>query len=156
MSAKTLEAQRRLPYAPEALCQMVGDVRAYPDFIPWIEDMKVTGETEQGGVREAIAHVRVGWKSLQERFSTKVRCAPASGEVDVSLVSGPFRTLHNKWRFASDGAGGSIVKFWIAYDFKNPILNAVVKANREKVVERIMAAFEAEAARRCGVAAAVS
>ncbi|MDZ4777491.1 MAG: type II toxin-antitoxin system RatA family toxin [Alphaproteobacteria bacterium] len=152
MTAKTLEAQRRLPYAPEALCRMVGDVRTYPDFIPWIEDLKVTCESEVGGVREAIAHVRVGWKSLQERFSTKVRCAPAEGEVDVSLVSGPFRTLRNEWRFKSDGAGGSLVKFWIAYDFKNPILNAIVKANREKVIERIMAAFEAEAARRCAAA----
>ena len=151
MTAKTLEAQRRLPYAPEALCRMVGDVRTYPEFIPWIEDLKVTGEHDEGGVREAIAHVRVGWKSLQERFSTKVRCAPAEGEVDVSLVSGPFRTLRNEWRFKPDGTGGSLVKFWIAYDFKNPILNAIVKANRDKVIERIMAAFEAEAARRCAV-----
>jgi len=151
MTAKTLEAHRRLPYAPEALCRMVGDVRTYPDFIPWIEDLKVTGERDEGGVREAVAHVRVGWKSLQERFSTKVRCAPANGEVDVSLVSGPFRTLRNEWRFKSDGAGGSLVKFWIAYDFKNPILNAIVRANRDKVIERIMAAFESEAARRCAV-----
>ncbi|MBL8560169.1 MAG: type II toxin-antitoxin system RatA family toxin [Hyphomonadaceae bacterium] len=154
MTAKTLEAQRRLPYAPDDLCRMVGDVRAYPDFIPWIEDLKVTGEQDIGGVREAIAHVRVGWKSLQERFSTKVRCAPADGEVDVSLVSGPFRTLRNEWRFKADGAGGSLVKFWIAYDFKNPLLNAIVKANRDRVVERIMAAFEAEAARRCAVTTA--
>ncbi len=128
---------------------MVGDVRAYPDFIPWIEDLKVTGEQQRDGEREAVAHVRVGWKHIQERFSTKVRCAPAAGEVDVSLVSGPFRTLRNEWRFSADGAGGSIVNFFIAYDFKNPILNALVKANRGKVVARIMAAFEAEAARRC-------
>ena len=151
MTAKTLEAHRRLPYAPEALCAMVGDVRTYPDFIPWIEDLKVTGEREHDGAREAVAHVRIGWKHIQERFSTKVRCAPAVGEVDVSLVSGPFRTLRNEWRFSPDGAGGSNVRFWIAYDFKNPILNALVKANREKVVARIMAAFEAEAVRRCSV-----
>jgi coenzyme Q-binding protein COQ10 len=155
MSAKTLEAQRHLPYPPEALCAMVGDVRAYPDFIPWIEDLKVTGETELSGVREAVAHVRIGWKHLKERFSTKVRCAPAAGEVDVSLVSGPFRTLRNEWRFASDGVGGSMVRFLIAYDFKNPILNALVVANREKVVARIMAAFEAEAARRCSSSSAI-
>jgi coenzyme Q-binding protein COQ10 len=154
MSAKTLEALRRLPYAPEALCAMVGDVRAYPDFIPWIEDLKVTGETEQGGVRECVAHVRVGWKHIKERFSTKVRCASAMGEVDVTLVSGPFRALRNEWRFTSDGADGAIVRFRIAYDFKNPILNGLVIANRDKVVARIMSAFEAEAARRCRLAPA--
>lgn len=149
MSATTLQAERRLPFAPQDLCAMVGDVRAYPAFIPWILDMKVSGEREIAGVREAVAHVLVGWKAVRERFSTRVRSAPADGEVDVTLVSGPFRKLENRWRFQPDGAGGSVVRFWIAYEFKNPLLNGLLKANRDKVVERIMEAFEAEAARRC-------
>ena len=128
---------------------MVGDVKAYPSFIPWILDMKVSGERETAGVREGVAHVLVGWKAIRERFSTRVRSAPAAGEVDVTLVSGPFRKLENRWRFQPDGAGGSLVRFWIAYEFKNPVLNSLAKANREKVVARIMAAFEAEATRRC-------
>jgi coenzyme Q-binding protein COQ10 len=153
MSAKTLQAQRRLPYPPDALCRMVGDVRAYPEFIPWIEELRVTAERHDSGAHECVAHVRVGWKHIQERFSTKVRCAAAEGEVDVALVSGPFRTLRNEWRFAPDGTGGAIVNFSITYDFKNPLLNALVKANREKVVERIMAAFEKEATRRYAIVA---
>lgn len=148
MSATTIEAERRLPYAPEKLCALVGDVRAYPSFIPWVLDMKVSGEREHGGVREAVAHVLVGWKSLRERFSTRVRSAPEAGEVDVTLVSGPFRRLENRWRFASDGEGGSVVRFWIAYEFKNPLLNSLVKVNRDRAADRIMAAFEQEATRR--------
>lgn len=151
MSATTLQAERHLPFAPEDLCAMVGDVRAYPSFIPWILDMKISGEREAAGVREAVAHVLVGWKAIRERFSTRVRSAPLAGEVDVTLVSGPFRKLENRWRFLPDGAGGSVVKFWIAYEFKNPLLNGLLKANRDKVTERIMSAFEAEAARRCTV-----
>lgn len=156
MSAMTIEAERRLPYPPAALADLVGDVRAYPQFIPWVMDMKVSGEREHGGVRESVAHVLVGWKSLRERFSTRVRSAPADGEVDVSLVSGPFRKLENRWRFVSDDGGGAVVRFWIVYDFKNPLLNHLVKVNRERVAERIMAAFEKEAARRFAVAPALS
>ncbi|MDX2232938.1 MAG: type II toxin-antitoxin system RatA family toxin [Hyphomonadaceae bacterium] len=152
MSAVTIEAERRLPYAPDALCEMVGDVRAYPSFIPWVLDMKVSGEREQDGVREAIAHVLVGWKSLRERFSTRVRSATAAGEVDVTLVSGPFRRLENHWRFLPDGQGGAIVRFWIAYEFKNPLLNTLVRVNRDRAAARIMAAFEKEAARRFATA----
>lgn len=149
MSVTTLQAERRLPFRPDDLCAMVGDVRAYPSFIPWILDMKVSGEHEVAGGRESVAHVLVGWKAIRERFSTRVRSAPAAGEVDVTLVSGPFRKLENRWRFQDDGAGGSVVRFWIAYEFKNPVLNSLAKANRDKVVTRIMAAFEGEANRRC-------
>jgi coenzyme Q-binding protein COQ10 len=148
MSATTIEAERRLPFAPEALAEMVADVRAYPRFIPWVLEMKISGEHEESGVRDLVAHALIGWKSLRERFSTRVRSAPAAGEVDVTLVSGPFRTLENRWRFAPDGAGGALVKFWIAYEFKNPVLNSLARVNREKAAEKIMQAFEKEAKRR--------
>lgn len=148
MSATTIEAEKHLPFAPADLCNLVSDVRAYPQFIPWILDMKVSGEREHGGVREAVAHVLVGWKAIRERFSTRVRSAPETGEVDVSLVSGPFRVLENQWRFQSDGNGGSLVRFHVTYEFKNPLLNGLVRANRQTAATRIMQAFEREAVRR--------
>jgi coenzyme Q-binding protein COQ10 len=154
MTATVIEAERRLPYAPRDLCEMVGDVRAYPSFIPWILDLKISGEREHGGVREAVAHVLVGWRAIRERFSTRVQCAPDAGEVEVRLVSGPFRTLHNRWRFDPDGKGGAVVRFHIAYEFKSPVLNSLARVNRAKAADRIMQAFEKEAARRCAVSAA--
>ncbi len=78
-----------------------------------------------------------------------MRCEPAKGEVDVSLVSGPFHTLDNRWRFEAHEQGAR-VRFWISYQFKNPVLNAVASANKNRVAARIMAAFENEARRRLG------
>ncbi len=155
MARTTIEAQQRLPYAPADLCRMVGDVRAYPKFIPWLKSLRVLRETplpEQGwqGTAEAV----VGWKAITERFATDVRCDPSKGEVDVALAKGPFRSLENKWRFTSDDKGGSLVKFWIAYEFKNPVLQAVVSANSDVVAARIMGAFVAEADRRLSPAGA--
>ncbi len=150
MSPTTLTAERILPYAPADLCRMVGDVREYPKFIPYLQNLRVVKEEprEQGGW-EGIAEAIVGWKAIRERFSTKVRCEPTKGEVDVSLVSGPFHALDNRWRFESH-EGGARVRFYISYQFKNPVLNAVVSANKDKVATRIMGAFEKEARRRLG------
>jgi coenzyme Q-binding protein COQ10 len=150
MKATTIDTVRRLPYAPRDLCAMVGDMKAYPRFVPWIKSLRVTGEREHDGVTESIAHVVVGWRHITERFSTKVRTAPEEGAVDVAFVEGPFRTLANTWRFESDGAGGAIVRFHLAYDFKGLMLNALVRANKEKVIAKIMEAFEGEAKRRFG------
>lgn len=150
MSRTTIEAERILPYAPADLCRLVGDVRAYPNFIPWLQSLRVVKEEprDEGGW-EGVATAIVGWKAITERFSTSVRCEPAKGEVDVALVSGPFHALDNRWRFEPHEKGAK-VRFWISYQFKNPLLNAVVSANKDKVAARVMGAFEREAKKRLG------
>jgi coenzyme Q-binding protein COQ10 len=148
MSRTTVVAECILPYAPADLCRMVGDVREYPKFIPYLQSLRILKEEqrEQGGW-EGVAEATVGWKAIRERFTTRVRCEPGKGEVDVSLVSGPFHALDNRWRFEPCEQGAR-VRFWIAYQFKNPLLNAVASANKDRVAARIMSAFEAEAKRR--------
>lgn len=150
VSRTTISAERILPFAPDDLCRLVGDVRAYPDFIPYLMTLRVVKEDpREAGGWEGVAEAIVGWKAIRERFATHVRCEPAKGEVDVSLVSGPFHALDNRWRFEPHDEGAK-VRFWISYQFKNPVLNAVVSANKDKVAGRIMAAFEKEARRRLG------
>ncbi|WP_239590731.1 type II toxin-antitoxin system RatA family toxin [Vitreimonas flagellata] len=150
MTRTTIEAERILPYAPADLCRLVGDVRAYPEFVPWLQSLRVVKEEprDEGGW-EGVATAIVGWKAITERFSTTVRCEPAKGEVDVALVSGPFHALDNRWRFEPHEKGAK-VRFWISYQFKNPLLNAVVSANKDKVAARVMGAFEREAKKRLG------
>jgi coenzyme Q-binding protein COQ10 len=148
MPRTTIRAERVLPYPPADLCRLVGDVREYPQFIPWLQSLRITKEEprdEDGweGVAEAI----VGWKNITERFATTVRCEPAKGEVDVALVHGPFHALDNSWRFEPHEKGAR-VRFTISYQFKNPVLNALVAANKDKLSDRIMGAFEKEARRR--------
>lgn len=151
MARTLIEAGRDLPYAPADLCRLVGDVRAYPSFIPFLKSMRVTKENPlPDGGWEGIAEAVVGWKAITERFSTSVRCAPEKGEVDVALVRGPLHALKNSWRFAPDGKGGAHVRYRIAYEFKNPVLQAAISANREKLAARIMDAFVKEAQRRLG------
>jgi coenzyme Q-binding protein COQ10 len=151
MSRTTIKAERVLPYPPADLCRLVGDVRKYPQFIPWLQSLRVTKEEPRAeGGWEGVAEAIVGWKNITERFATTVRCEPAKGEVDVALVSGPFHALDNSWRFDPHGEKGARVRFSISYQFKNPVLNALVAANKDRLAARIMGAFEREAKRRLG------
>src|SRR5262249_60491973 len=130
MSRTAIEAERIRPYAPEALCRLVGDVRAYPRFIPFLKSLCVTKEEPRAeGGWEGVAEAIVGWKAITERFSTSVRCEPAKGEVDVALVKGPLHALENRWRFSEAAQGGADVSFWISYQFKNPLLQSAINAN---------------------------
>jgi len=145
-----IATQLRLPYGPRALAELVADVESYPRFIPWVKALTLKRERQDGAAWEGVAEALVGWKAFLERFATRVRADPEAGEVDVALVRGPFKSLTNTWRFRDDGRGGSVVSFDIAYEFKNPILQAVAGMNRERAASKIAAAFEAEARRRFG------
>ncbi len=151
MARTIITTERVSDFAPADLCRLVGDVRAYPQFIPWLKSLKVTThESRPGDGWEGDAEATVGWKSFTERFTSHVRCEPEKGEVDVTLVKGPLHSLENRWRFAAREGGGAHVRFWIAYEFKNPLLHAAASVNRERIATRIMEAFEAEAQRRLG------
>ncbi|MBX9745421.1 MAG: type II toxin-antitoxin system RatA family toxin [Hyphomonadaceae bacterium] len=150
MARTVIEAKRVLPYAPEDLCRLVGDVRVYPEFVPFLTSLRILREeAREAGGWEGVAEADVGWKAIKVTFATRVRCEPAKGEVDVDLVKGPLHSLSNRWRFKPH-ADGADVSYWIAYEFKNPVLQAAISANKDKLSDRIMAAFEREAKRRLG------
>ena len=97
MALAIVEVERRLPYAPADLCALVADIRAYPRFIPWLKRLDVVSERQDGDAWLATARAWVGWGALAETFTTQVKAR--AGQIDVALVSGPFRRLENHWRF---------------------------------------------------------
>ncbi len=156
MSVASVSVRKRLAFSPADLHALVSDVRSYPRFIPWVKALTLRIEREDATGWTGVASALVGWKAFLERFETRVASASDGRAIDVTHVSGPFRVLENGWRFVDDGAGGSIVDFTIRYQFKNPILQALAAANRTYAVDRIIAAFVAEAHRRFAATGASS
>jgi coenzyme Q-binding protein COQ10 len=93
-------------------------------------------------VETVDAEAGVGFSFLKERFSTRVRRDAPNRQINVSLLSGPFRKLENRWRFAAAEAGGTTVEFDIDFQFKSRLLDALLKANFAHAVDRLMTCFE--------------
>lgn len=137
--------ERVLPYQPEELFRLVGDVRAYPEFIPWITSMRVWNEREAGeGVRTLDAEASVGFSFLRERFATRVQLDEPKLRVEVGLLTGPFRVLHNSWAFLPHAVGTRLV-FDIDFVFQNRVLDLVLAANFDRAVAKLIACFESRA-----------
>ena len=134
---------RELPYRPDDLFRLVGDVSKYPEFVPWVSSLRTWNAHQLAeGVDAFDAEVRVGFAFLKERFSTRVRRDPARRTIDVSLLSGPFRRLENRWRFHEAEGGGTRVEFEIDFEFKSRMLEARLAANFQTAVDRLMRCFE--------------
>ena len=135
-----------LPYKPDQLFKLVGDVDAYPDFVPWITSMRTWNARHLSqGVESVDAEAGVGFKFLKERFATRVRCDSLNRQIDVSLLSGPFKKLDNRWRFLDAGHGCTRIEFDIDFAFKSRLLEALLTANFSQAVEKLMTCFEARA-----------
>lgn len=135
-----------LPYRPEQLFRLVGDVAAYPEFVPWISAMRTWNHHHLSeGVDSVDAETAVGFAFLKERFATRVRRDALNRQIDVMLLSGPFKKLENRWRFLDAGRGYTRVEFDIEFAFKSRLLETLLRANFAHAVERLMNCFEARA-----------
>jgi coenzyme Q-binding protein COQ10 len=136
---------RVLPYAPEQLFDLVGDVEAYPKFVPWITGMRTWNGREDGAVSTVDAEAQVGFSFLREKFATRVRRDREALSIDVSLLYGPFKRLINGWRFVPEnGSGGEAtrIEFVIDFAFKAALLDAMLAANIDRAANKLIACFE--------------
>ena len=135
-----------LPYAPDQLFRLVGDVANYPEFVPWITAMRTWNARTLGdGVDAVDAEAGVGFSFLKEKFATRVRRDAHNRQIDVALISGPFRKLQNRWRFLDAGHATTRIEFDIDFVFKSRVLETLLRANFHHAVDKLIDCFEARA-----------
>ncbi len=141
---------RILPYRPDQLFDLIADVEAYPEFLPWVSSLRVWNRTGAAdGVRSLDAEARVGFAIVRETFATRVTLDERARTIEVGLLYGPFRRLRNHWRFLPDPKGAR-VEFEIDFEFKSRLLDALLAANLRHAVDRLIGCFEARARRLYG------
>src|ERR1043165_8784994 len=62
------EETRHLPYTPEQMFDLVADVGAYTEFLPWVTAIRVRSDTPT----EMVADMIVCFKGLHETFTSRV------------------------------------------------------------------------------------
>src|SRR5205085_2273633 len=89
-------------------------VGRYGEFLPWVVATRVRSDNDT----EMVADMLVGFKSLREKFTSKV-IKERPTRIEVIYVDGPMRDLDNIWSFRNLPAGGCEVDFCVDFSFKN-------------------------------------
>ncbi|WP_375262928.1 type II toxin-antitoxin system RatA family toxin [Palleronia sp.] len=141
---------RKLPYSAQQMYDLVGDVETYPKFIPWISAARLTSrrETDTGEVLEA--DLVISFKVFRERFGSRVTKDHDDMRIDTEYLKGPFRHMNATWRFRDAEGGGCEVFFDVDFEFKSRILGSAAQMFFNDAMQRIVRAFEREAANRYG------
>jgi coenzyme Q-binding protein COQ10 len=125
---------------------LVADVENYPKFLPLCEALKIRGRRPQDdGTTVLVADMTVAYKVMRETFTSRVRLDPTQPSIDVEYLDGPFRRLDNHWTFEALPGGGTLVRFFIEWEFRSRTLGVLMGAMFERAFRRFAEAFEARA-----------
>lgn len=142
--------QKKLPYSPDQMFDLVAAINTYPDFLPWCTGARIRGREEgrapDGHPCEYVtADLSIRFKVFRETFASRVMLDRQEKTIVIEYLDGPFKHLENRWQFHDDDEG-VLVDFYIDFEFRSRALQALIGSLFGHAVERLMGAFEGRAA----------
>lgn len=140
---------RRVAHSPERMFDLVADIERYPEFLPFCKSLAVRRRTTDAeGVETVVAAMSIGYKAINESFTSRVKLDRGKLRIVAEYVDGPFSFLDNRWTFMADtekGPEGAAVEFYITYEFKSRMLQMLAGAVFDRIFRIFSEAFEARA-----------
>jgi coenzyme Q-binding protein COQ10 len=147
---------RTVKHKPAEMFALVADVERYPEFLPLCEELRVIRRVQSGeGVETLVATMRVGYKAINESFTTRVTLDEPRQRIQVEYVDGPFKYLENRWSFR-EAPNGCEVEFYINYEFKSFALGLLMGSVFDRAFRKFTEAFEQRANTVYGARGAVA
>lgn len=134
--------KRAMPYTARQMYDLVADIATYPKFLPWCSAARITRRTPLADGEMIEADLVISFKLFREKFGSKVRLKPADNCIDVEYLDGPFKYLNNHWEFTDLDSGGCEADFFVDFEFRSAILQAVIGVVFNEAMQRIVRAFE--------------
>ena len=132
--------KKMLPYSPSQIFDMVADVAAYPDFLPWCIATRIRSVDDN----YLVADMVIGFKMFREQFTSRVELDEPRA-IKVIYENGPFKYLKNNWIFELDENGNCLVDFNVEFEFRSQILEMAIGKIFTEAVHRMVSAFEKRA-----------
>lgn len=101
-----------MPYSAMTMYEIVNDVGAYSEFLPWCSEVKIISRDEHS--MQAAILMKKG--KLNHWFSTANKMVPGS-RIEMTLIDGPFKSLDGTWQFIAFDETTSKVKLDLNFEF---------------------------------------
>jgi coenzyme Q-binding protein COQ10 len=137
---------RRVRHRASQMFDLVADIERYPKFVPLCLGANILRKTtDKAGVDHLLVDMEVGHRAIRQQFTTRDTLDRTRMKIRIEHVDGPFRVFENVWTFHDEDGGGCRVDFTAEYEFRSPILGALMGSMFEIALRKISAAFEARA-----------
>jgi len=143
---------RELPYTAQQMYDLVADVDAYPEFLPWTSAARIKREEDMGDHTVMDADLVISFKVFRERFTSRVKLWPRQRSIDTQYLDGPFKHMKSNWKF-DEAPEGCTVHFFVDFEFRNAILQKIIGVVFNEAMQRVVRAFEKRAEALYGTSA---
>ena len=133
-----------IPCKKKQLIEMVLDIEKYPEFVPWCIEGKMYDKNESEDLIVFNGDLKVGKSLLSETFKSQVSYYKEKNKIIVTNLDGPLKKKKNEWT-CKEVNNTTQLEFFIDFELKNPILNAIMKRSFKLGLDRIAKSFEERA-----------
>ncbi|WP_218814929.1 type II toxin-antitoxin system RatA family toxin [Rickettsiella endosymbiont of Dermanyssus gallinae] len=124
-----------VPYNVAEMYELVNDIAAYTEFLPWCTESKIIKQDEDA--IQAKLTLRGG--GFSKSFTTSNRLQKDK-MVEISLIDGPFKHLEGFWAFEPTKKGCK-VRLNLEFEFASPLLAIAFSPVFEKIAQSLTKAF---------------
>lgn len=109
-------------YSSSEMFQLVDDINAYGDFLPWCRSATVISRSDD----EVKASIEIAKGALNKSFTTLNRLQKDK-VIEMRLLEGPFKHLEGFWRFKSlNNNQACKISLDLSFEFESKILALAV------------------------------
>lgn len=113
----SVEKSVLIGYSAKQMFEIVDNIEAYPEFLPWCSDAKILERYAES----VVATLYIDYLHLKQQFTTENRRV-APSLIEMRLREGPFKHLEGSWRFLPLAADACKVEFRLHYEFSSRTL----------------------------------
>ncbi len=125
-----------LPYSATVMYDIVNQVEAYPEFLPWCGGARL----HQADETSMEASIQISVAGLDQWFKT--RNSMVAGEsIEITLVDGPFKQLHGQWQFTPLDDEGCKIELVLTFEFKRGLAAALIAPAFTRIANTMVDSF---------------
>ena len=125
-----------VPYSAAQMFNLVNDVPAYPEFLPWCVRSKILQQDD----RRMMARLEIAKAGLRQSFTTSNQLVPGES-IKITLVNGPFRHMSGLWTFKQLGEDACKVTMELSFDIDRGMFNRTLAGIFNLAADKMVDAF---------------
>lgn len=143
----TVHKSALLMHSAQQIYDLVNDVPAYKEFLPWCGGSVVS----EASATHMLATITIDFRGIRQSFSTANEMH-APHRISMTLRDGPFSKLDGVWHFLSLRHDACKVEFHLDYLFKSGLLGQALVPVFDHIARSMVDAFGRRADAIYGVA----
>jgi len=132
----TISRTALVEHTAKDMYELVCDIDAYPEFLPWCSAAQVDERSDT----HQVASVTINQVINQSAFSTR-NTLETNQSITMELVDGPFKRLSGTWQFKPLGDSACKVLLDIDFEFASPMVARLISPAFSKVCDTLVSAF---------------